>query len=294
MTRRRKGSPAEDLFDLVAMIPWWAGAALAIVAYAVLHHVATQQVAAVTAANQLGAAVTGMLWKSLASIGQYLLPAICFFAALASALGRRRRQSLLSDVTSSNAANALDNMSWREFEVLVGEAFRLQGYVVTETGGGGADGGVDLVLRRDRETHLVQCKQWKAFKVGVTVVRELYGVMAVRGAAGGFIVTSGRFSREATEFADGRNVKLLEGKALLALIKQAQAARARTSPKAVAPKPDAPRPTAAAPPNADSALGCPKCGANMVRRTAKRGSSAGNEFWGCRTYPDCRGIRPIG
>ena len=50
-------------------------------------------------------------------------------------------------------------MIWREFEMLVGEAFRLQGYQVVETGGGGADGGVDLVLRKDRETFLVQCKQ---------------------------------------------------------------------------------------------------------------------------------------
>lgn len=55
-------------------------------------------------------------------------------------------------------------MSWQEFELLVGEAFRLQGYEVAEIGGGGPDGGVDLVLRKDREKFLVQCKQWKAFK----------------------------------------------------------------------------------------------------------------------------------
>jgi restriction system protein len=46
---------------------------------------------------------------------------------------------------------------------------------------------------------LVQCKQWKAFKVGVQVVRELYGLMAAHGAAGGFVVTSGRFTDEATD-----------------------------------------------------------------------------------------------
>ena len=55
------------------------------------------------------------------------------------------------------------------------------------------------------------CKQWKAFKVGVTVVRELYGVMAARGAAGGFVVTSGRFTEEATRFADDRNIRLIDG-----------------------------------------------------------------------------------
>ena len=44
-------------------------------------------------------------------------------------------------------------------------------------GGGGTDGGVDLVLRRGNDKFLVQCKQWKAFKVPVQPMRELYGVM---------------------------------------------------------------------------------------------------------------------
>ena len=35
---------------------------------------------------------------------------------------------------------------------------------------------------------------------------------------------------------------------------------------------------------------CPKCGAGMVLREAKRGSYVGNTFWGCSTYPKCRGI----
>ena len=65
------------------------------------------------------------------------------------------------------------------------------------------DGGIDLVLSKGSEKFLVQCKQWKAFKVGVTVVRELYGVMAAKGAAGGFVVSSGRFTDDATAFASG-------------------------------------------------------------------------------------------
>jgi len=40
---------------------------------------------------------------------------------------------------------------------------------------------------------LVQCKQWKAFKVGVDVVQELHGVMAAKGVTCGFVVTFGRF-----------------------------------------------------------------------------------------------------
>ncbi|MCU7837213.1 MAG: NERD domain-containing protein [gamma proteobacterium symbiont of Taylorina sp.] len=35
---------------------------------------------------------------------------------------------------------------------------------------------------------------------------------------------------------------------------------------------------------------CPKCGADMVLRKAKKGSNAGQEFWGCSRFPQCRGL----
>ena len=38
---------------------------------------------------------------------------------------------------------------------------------------------------------------------------------------------------------------------------------------------------------------CPKCGKKMVERTAKTGKNAGNKFWSCSSYPDCRGTLPF-
>jgi four helix bundle suffix protein len=35
---------------------------------------------------------------------------------------------------------------------------------------------------------------------------------------------------------------------------------------------------------------CPKCDKPMVLRTAKKGPTAGKQFWGCTGYPSCRGI----
>ena len=54
-----------------------------------------------------------------------------------------------------------------------------------ENTGGGADGGVDLVLSKTGERILVQCKNWKSSKVGVSTVRELFGVVTAEGASGG-------------------------------------------------------------------------------------------------------------
>ena len=38
---------------------------------------------------------------------------------------------------------------------------------------------------------------------------------------------------------------------------------------------------------------CPRCGQPMVLRTARTGSRAGLEFWGCSAFPDCKGTRPV-
>ena len=48
-------------------------------------------------------------------------------------------------------------------------------------------------------------------------------------------------------------------------------------------------------PPAPSALipKCPRCGGPMALRTAKTGKNAGQQFWGCTQYPDCKGIQPI-
>ena len=39
-----------------------------------------------------------------------------------------------------------------------------------------------------------------------------------------------------------------------------------------------------------SGKACPKCGSLMVSRVSKKGSNAGNQFWGCSQFPKCRAI----
>ncbi len=51
--------------------------------------------------------------------------------------------------------------------------------------------------------------------------------------------------------------------------------------------------TAASPAPTPTTPLCPLCGADMRRRTARAGSHAGNLFWGCSSYPECRGTRPM-
>jgi restriction system protein len=46
----------------------------------------------------------------------------------------------------------------------------------------------------------------------------------------------------------------------------------------------------AQPDPADQPPPCPICGKIMVVRTAKSGKNAGNRFWGCSDYPECKGV----
>jgi restriction system protein len=281
MARKKKQSPLEDIVELTAMLPWWVGVILALIAYPLLHHYASANVATVTSVAQLGASVTGQIGKTLAMLGQYLLPLAFLIGAGMSAYGRKSRDSLIAKVQTSSSTSVLNDMNWQVFEMLVGEAFRRRGYTVTENGGGGADGGVDLVLRKDNEKYFVQCKQWKAYKVGVSIIRELYGVMAAEGAVGGFVVTSGVFTQEAKSFALGRNIELIDGPDLKELIDETQQAQSGLRLRV--------------PQHAEqsSSPSCPSCGSNMVKRIAKKGTNSGKAFWGCSNYPRCHGIVSI-
>ena len=168
MARRRpKTSPLEDFVGLVALLPWWACIGMALLSYLVLSSMARPVAVVGFQPGQMAQLVTRTMVQGLAMVGQFVVPLACLVAAAVSATKRRQRRSLVAGVAQSRAPDALDGMNWQEFELLVGEAFRLQGYEVTELGGTGPDGGVDLVLRKGREKFLVQCKQWKAFKVGV-------------------------------------------------------------------------------------------------------------------------------
>ena len=43
----------------------------------------------------------------------------------------------------------------------------------------------------------------------------------------------------------------------------------------------------------EAELVCPRCGKELVLRTAKKGDNAGNQFYGCSGFPKCRYIRKL-
>lgn len=280
---RKKTSPFEDIIMIASKLPWWAGLALAVISYLVLHAIASRPLMPpATAPGQLGDAMARGLFTTMAMFGQFVLPIAFGFGALLSGITALRQKKLYDKVAGRPGVAALNEMSWQDFERLVSEYYRRNGFQVTREGGNGPDGGIDLVLRQGNETYLVQCKQWKAYKVGVQPVREFFGVMSSRGAAGGYFVTSGVYTEDAKTFSQGLNITLVDGRRLREMIDTAS----KTIPVI------APAPTQAIQP-ASSFPVCPKCCSEMKRRVARQGANAGKEFWGCVAYPKCNGTRPI-
>lgn len=160
----------ESGLDVLAALPWPIGILAGLLAFWAVRYGAAWYFGswdsefAAAFSQQLGSgALAPLAWAALI---------MCWIAAMVSYLRRRQRVHLLESHAGLDSISALD---WREFEQLVGEALRRQGYAVEETGLGGADGGVDLLLRREGRIWLVQCKRWRQRQVPVATVREMWG-----------------------------------------------------------------------------------------------------------------------
>lgn len=123
MARRNQGIFV-DLIEIAAKLPWCVGVVLAAVAYLILHPYAIQEIAVVTEPGKIGGMVGAQFVKTFAMIGQYMLPTAFLLGAVVSAYGRYTRKALHEQVAASPNRGALNDMSWQQFEALVGEAFR--------------------------------------------------------------------------------------------------------------------------------------------------------------------------
>jgi restriction system protein len=207
---------------------------------------------------------------ALAPLGWVFLGLGCVAAGI-SAMRSQGRAKLLDE---QDSLESIRKLSWDRFERLVGEAYRRMGYRIEETGQGGADGGIDLLLTKDGAKTLVQCKHWRSRQVGVSVVREMFGLMHHHRANAVKIVCTGVFSSDCYRFAVGKPLELVDGSDLARLIgdvRKQPAESPRTEP-------------AIEPPVVLSAPTCPRCSSEMVKRTKR---TSGQPFWGCSQYPRC-------
>lgn len=256
----------EGWFETLIVLPWWVSVIVSASAYVGLKYIAPS----IITDNMF---LQPML-QALPNIA-IMFAIVLLIPAPISAFTAWRKRKLLDNQKS---IQTIRDLTWREFEELVAEAYRRQGYTVIENTTAGADGGIDIRLKKDGHSHLVQCKNWRNIKVGVKVVREMYGVMMAEQASSVIIIISGIFTQEAKNFAVGKPIDLVDGGQLEQVIADVQTT-STTNP---------PEPIISLNTVANNNVSCPKCGEALVFRTARKGKNAGGQFWGCSTYPKCR------
>lgn len=149
--------------------------------------------------------------------------------------GRRPVREFCSDaLVDAISANpdVLDDLSKGDFERLAAELFARMGFEV-DLFRESKDDGIDfLAVRSDEVAPFVlvaQCKhpdspagEKKRRKVGVALMRELYGTAMWNDVPGCVMITSSEFTRGAKSFADAKpdQIKLANRAALLGWIKQ--------------------------------------------------------------------------
>ena len=265
MARRRE--------PILLMIPWWGILLFGLVSSAALIFLPRAML------RGSPNAPLGEIFAPLA----YLVLAAFLIGAIASAT---RSFLLARRFDELRGLDHVRRLSWQQFEMIVGEAFRRQGYSVAETGGRGADDGIDLVLKKGDEKYFVQCKHWKVLRVGVRPIRELAGIISTRRVTGGLFVSSGSYTNEAIAFARESGIEAHRWNS-------ARADGGRCTNARALSRGDGAQAFAGSLTHSSSRRSRPvrHAASQMVKRTAKRGTHAGTHFWGCSTYPECNGIR---
>ena len=149
------------------------------------------------------------------------------------------------------------DLDWFQFEKIVGILFQKLGYIVIPSGGANPDGGIDLTVEKDGQRQAVQCKQWKTRDVGVKTVREFLGALTDSGIPSGIFVTLNGCTPDAKALADKHGIQILNESHLSQMLKSVDA---QNDPEILALL-------------QDTRKFCPKCGSEMVLRTAEKGRS---------------------
>jgi restriction system protein len=168
---------------------------------------------------------------------------------------------------STSVADQLHAIDWFQFEAVAARILEADGWAVKKSGGANPDGGADMLATRNGRKAVVQCKHWRRVEVQPKIIRELLGTKtsAQFTADEAILFTLSDCTEAALACARENNVTVYNSGAIKTAIERLGIAH---FPELT--NPDSKR--------------CPKCGAAMVLRVKVE-----TPFWGCSTYPRCRG-----
>lgn len=155
MTKRRSQSDQglDDLLVFLRVVPWWVGPPLMLFVWFLCHTIVPVVIRDYWPWRENPFTASGL--ELLSTLSVRLSPVLAgvvgfvWIVALFTKMQDRHR------LGRQSGASSIRSLSWREFELLLAEAYLRKGYLVEDTGGV-ADGGLDLILTRRGQTTLVQ------------------------------------------------------------------------------------------------------------------------------------------
>lgn len=170
----------KSLFATLLRAPWW-------VSFLVMFAVAL-----------VAGALLPEAYKTAGMLGAFPFFVIGVMAAW-------RQRNAISPKRIQELVEQARGMGWRDFSVLVEEALRQQGFVVSLLN----EGPADFQIEKNGRVTLVSAKRWKAATVGAEHLRELLAVRESRDAFSCTCMSLGVFSQAAIDLANDSPVQLL-------------------------------------------------------------------------------------
>jgi len=207
----------------------------------------------------------------------------------------------------------LRSLSPQRFEDFIAEMFKALGYEVKQTPYSN-DAGRDAELRKEGVLRLLECKRYSEDNnVGRPDIQKFHSAIVNAKAAGGYFVTTGYFSRQATEYAKIQQIETINGDELLNYLIEARhdppgsdsyRSQCRDCSETVLHSVTKPAPVAC--PNGHTVAPtitfedivlrstgraeglCKRCGKSLRVVSGRRG-----KFLGCSGFPQCRYTQSI-
>jgi len=207
-----------NIIDFLTQIPWWAYLSISASFYLLLNYLVPYF------------EVQGIIFnETQVSLGPVLAPvvALALLAPASFSLLKFNKKNKLHELREE--IKSIQEIPWEQFKEMIAEAYKRSGYMLLEKSPFTTDPSVDLVMRKGANLYLVQCRYWQNRKLGIREVKKLQALLQEKHATGGFLLTTGIFTREARHYTLSRPINLVDGIALVELLGSAKTEPARDS-----------------------------------------------------------------
>lgn len=209
-------------------------------------------------------------WRQLAFWAAGML---CLIAALGAVVAHRWRTNVLSH----DNLQSIRRLSQKDFNHLVEEGFRHQGYLVQSSERFSSRAGIDLILRKSEKHILVLCRRDPEPRRQMAAVQELHTATATLQGGSGLLITCESVAPEVKVFAADQGIAVIEGSALLKLVERASG---RIFRPAMRREPHFTTPLTAIP-------ACTSCGGPMAPEGYDERGDGEQETWFCARGEGC-------